>query len=93
MDVPRGCECSGGNCRIHDENRPAITAPIAFLIKRDGKLLSVCTRCRLIGDETVSLLVSAADEVGPYLEYDKLGATVLAMLIGEKHQGERKTSN
>src|SRR5580765_3096704 len=72
---PHGeCECSEHVC----------DGPAAWSIAREGKRLAVCTRCTLSDDTDRSLLVTMADPVQVYLDYDALGLLIIAAMLGEK---------
>lgn len=63
------CECGSTCCCAV---RPG---PAAYLVVREGILITVCTRCVGATDHIVSILV---DEVTPSFEdYDDLGSRVL----------------
>jgi hypothetical protein len=57
-------------------------------IRRDGKLMKVCTRCNLSDDERVRLLVQGSDNAKLWFDYDPLGAMVLSFDMKEGGETE-----
>ncbi len=74
------CECRQG-CQCQEHPGPA-----AFLVERDLKQMKVCTRCDLSSDRFLCLLVTDETEAAPFVEYDAMGAMVLAWRL--KNQKE-----
>ena len=73
--VMHGCECKDclpGYCE-------GKTAPVAFTVVRDGKLLFVCSRCDLPTDKDKVLMVTEETPIREFEEYDPLFVLILAL--------------
>lgn len=83
MDIIYGCECK---CGVH-ERIDAETAPVAYLVEREGRTLKVCTRCDLSSDTRVARLFDRSTHSDSFMEYDPLGAmAMLGQLDSEKEE-------
>lgn len=77
MKFPFGeCECRDGcQCAL----RPG---PAAFAAVRNGRKVKLCTRCDVSSDKpTLELLVQRDTPIGPFLEWDGLGALAIGLEI------------
>lgn len=64
------CECRDNSCPVHEGNY----APAAFVVKRDGKEIKVCTHCDLNGsDEYIQIIPAKDDDLSEFRDYDLLG--------------------
>ena len=77
------CECNEG-CPCEQGAGPA-----AYLIKRAGRTLKVCTRCMLSGDEKLKVLVTRAVSPLPFIKWDVDMVIVLAEEMREEEEKER----
>lgn len=83
---PHGrCECPEPTARCCGGS-----GPVAHEVTRDGKRLRLCTRCDFSTDTNKKLLVTGTEPVGLYLEFDALGAFVIAMTLSEQQQEEAR---
>jgi len=68
-DFPHGkCECAP--CRA---GWCGGRGPAAYEVRRDGKVLRVCTKCTLFRDNYQKLLVKPGDPIEPFEAWDELG--------------------
>lgn len=73
------CECD--TCAVC-----AGFGPAAFEVKRDGKLMRLCTKCDLSGDAEKRILLDDGTPVAPFWDWDALGAMCLiGMALDEKN--------
>jgi len=84
MIITYGCDCQCSNHIGYDK------VPAAFLIERDGKEMKVCTRCDLSRDKYLARLFDAETEMGPFSEFDILGAFCIAGMVDDEAWEERK---
>lgn len=76
-EYPHGkCECKGSTCCNGQ-------GPAAYEAVRDGRHMLLCTRCNMAGDE-LTVLVQPNEPAGLYVQFDSLGALVLALRIAEQ---------
>ena len=78
-DFPHGtCECTSGfgsGC-CHGQG------PAAFQVIRDGKKVRLCTKCDLKSDRPTRVcLVTPAEPIQPYAEFDPLGALCIVVQV------------
>lgn len=81
MNFPYGaCECREGcgTCRVSP-------GPAAFeVVRADGRVAKVCTRCDLSNDKSRKLLATTEDDCDVYREWDARGLfVILGMLAGD----------
>lgn len=71
------CECY--SCPVHGANY----APAAFVVKRGGKEINVCTHCDLNGsDEYIQIIPAKDDDLSEFRDYDLLGYGCLLDKLG-----------
>lgn len=78
-DVIYGCECV---CENHAEGAEA--APVAWEVTRDGERVKLCTRCAFSYDKDKLPLFDKNTPSGPFLEFDALGAMIVALEVGNQ---------
>ncbi len=69
--IERGCECP--DCDSSTVCTGS-SAPVAFLVERDGEEIKVCTRCVLPFDKRLETLVDEETPRQPFIDYDAIYA-------------------
>lgn len=62
---------------------PAAKAPVAYVIRRDGRLMRVCTRCNTLMDEHVSRLFDRETDFSVFRRYDDMGGYLAETRVDE----------
>lgn len=85
--LPHGaCDCRQDcQCAI-------IPGPAAYSIKRDDKDMKVCTRCIWVTDKDKKILMHPEEPCGIYIEYDPLGALVIAMEFCKENLAKKENN-
>ena len=88
-EYPHGeCECRHPSCSCGGGRKPG---PAAFEVTREGKPIKVCTRCDLSGDRPSRvLLVQERDEMGPYIDWDALGAMCITFEAADRRKAAQQ---
>lgn len=70
------CNADNYKCTVHPNNN---AVPCAFLILRDGKPLTVCTHCLVVGrgDKIIAMLYDKHTSLKEFFEYDMLGTMMM----------------
>ena len=64
-----GCECIS-NCGVHPELKDSKTAPICFIVERNGENVKVCSRCTLFPETIVKQCYDENTDMTPFHNYD-----------------------